>query len=370
MKHHFRIFTVDTLIPCCAFFLALSGILTITSGAGTWDYPLEPAMRQLGSLAVAVVIMFSASRIDFKWLISPATLRCAGISGWLFLAGVLIFGTRINNMCGWYRFNSWSIQPAEINKAIYLLILAAILAGNNCRKKFFFALLIAAIWVIPIVLQPDYGTAVIYILLFFSLAWAAGCRLRDMALCFGAGCAAMALLFYRTPYVMKRFAGFLNGGRDNWHILQFELTVSRGGWLGSKLGKAIWSNAYLPLAYNDSAYATLSETLGFTGAVIIILLLAVLVAALLKSASRTTSPAARLFITAAAILIALQSLIHISVNLALLPPTGLNLPFISYGGSSLTGFALLLGLAMSAAASGEKSQDQPDAEQDSPAADR
>lgn len=371
MKKTSRYFWAESWIPCSAFLLALSGILTITSGSGTWAYQLEPALRQLFALAVAIVVLFGASFLPFRVLSRPAATVVLGGAAWLFLGGVLLWGSRINRMCGWYRFGSWSIQPAEIAKAIYLLTLCLILTKVKEKWRFPAALLAAAVWILPIALQPDFGTAAIYAGSFLLLAFCAGVKLYQLFTAVVLAGGAFAFGAWHFPYVLKRLNAFFFASGDQWHLMQFELTVSRGGFWGSNLGKAIWSNAYLPLAYNDSAFATMSETLGLAGALVIIALLASLVVALLIAANKPgLPPMSRLFLVAAAVLIALQSLVHISVNLALLPPTGLNLPFISYGGSSLTGLALLLGLALAATQTGRQVSDDPTPPGVSPAADR
>ena len=155
------------------------------------------------------------------------------------------------------------------------------------------------------------------------------------------------------PYAMRRLTGFLDPESDplgsGWHVRQFELAVARGQIFGSKLGNALWSNAYLPLPYNDSAFATLMETLGLAGGTVVVLLFVFLVAVPARAALvRPLPDDARLFAMGAVALLALQTLVHISVNLCLLPPTGLTLPLISYGGSSFAGCGLLLGMMLSA----------------------
>ena len=116
------------------------------------------------------------------------------------------------------------------------------------------------------------------------------------------------------------------------------------------MGRAFWSNEYLPLAYNDSAYAAMAETLGFAGCAAAMVMYAVLYILLLRHAMRQNLPEnARLYLIGAASILAVQTLIHVGVNVGLLPPTGLTLPLISYGGSSLVGTMFMLGLAVSAA---------------------
>ena len=156
------------------------------------------------------------------------------------------------------------------------------------------------------------------------------------------------------PYAWRRIIGFCNPGADpegsGWHVRQFALAAARGHWFGSKLGGAIWSNAYLPLPYNDSAFATLLETLGLVGAALLLALYCGLLASLVALSRRPKlRPEAELFILGAAVLTALQLLLHVGVNLGLLPTTGLTLPLVSYGGSSLLGCCMLFGMAISAA---------------------
>ena len=92
---------------------------------------------------------------------------------------------------------------------------------------------------------------------------------RNLLLLAAGGIGTAALFVWRHPYAWRRITGLFNPDLDplgsGWHIRQFELAIARGGWFGSKLGGAVWSNAYLPFAYNDSAYATMAETLGWCG---------------------------------------------------------------------------------------------------------
>ena len=344
----------EMLIPTAAFLLALSGVLTVSSTAQSWSGSSELAMRQLGHIAVAVILMFSVSRIPFPAMTRRGTLIFIGVAGWLFLAGLWLFGSRINGMCGWYRCGNFSVQPAEVIKPLYLLITSVLLTRKgNLSRNFYLAAGFTILWLIPVALQPDSGTAAIYLSVFFLLAIASGSRTRDICISGAVIAVPLAILLWRTPYAIRRISAFFSPVKDqlgdNWHVMHFELAVSRGSWFGSNLGKAIWSNAYLPFADNDSAYATLSETLGFVGVIVIFALFFVLIGAMFKlSRKPELSREAGFFIASGATLIAVQALTHISINLALIPPSGLTFPFISYGGSSLSGFALLLAMALAA----------------------
>ncbi len=364
MKQSPRLFSSEAIIILLSFLLALCGVLTILSGAGTWDSPMEPVVRQLIHLGVALLFLALAHYLPFSWLVSrPAVWVVTGVF-WLFLALLGVFGSRINGMQGWYRFGSLSLQPAEIAKGAYLAALCVALTWKERVWRFPLALLIAAIWVTPIILQPDFTTAIIYVAIFAMLLFIAEGKVLHLLALAAMMMVSGSLYIFFHPYAWRRISGFFADGSvgAHWHVMQFELTVSHGGWFGARLGRAVWSNAYLPLAYNDSAYATLTETIGFFGSVIIWILFIILIWQFLKLARRQDlAPVSRLYIEGCALWIALQGLIHVSVNLALLPPTGLTLPFISYGGSSLVGFFLMTGWSLAAARS-ENDRDFSDGE--------
>lgn len=334
------------------FLLGVWGLLTIASSQSA-----SPASsliaRQFCALAAGMAVMFVAARIPFGFY-----RRQVWLLGLLFFLPLLILplaGVRVNGMCGWFRIGAFSFQPTEPAKGIFLLCVVLMLTSLRSENlRFLGALAVAAIWLIPIFLQPDFGTSAIYLAGFAAACFLAGVRWRNL-LIFGAGGAASAALFiWSHPYAWRRITGLFQPELDpfgsGWHIRQFEFAIARGRFFGEKLGHAVWSNAYLPLSYNDSAFATMAETLGFLGTLPVYFGFALLIASLVVLANRYDLESdARLYILSAAALLGIQSLVHISVNLCLLPPTGLTLPLISYGGSSLIGCCLMLGIALSAA---------------------
>ncbi|MBR2374465.1 MAG: FtsW/RodA/SpoVE family cell cycle protein [Lentisphaeria bacterium] len=337
--------------------LSFFGLLTILSSQSEASAPYYLVMRQLISFAAAVLLMLLCSVLPFSFFRRNAMIFAGG-----FLLAVLIlpfFGTRINGMCGWFRYGTFSLQPTEIAKAFFLLGLISVI--KNFKKEwssFTAALGYTVLWSGAILIQPDFGTAFIYIATFMLVIFISGIRWRWMAGMIMMAAAAIVCFIKSHPYAIKRLGAFLNP-HESWHLQQLELAGARGGWFGSKLGQALWSNAYVPLPYNDSAYATLTETIGFAGAVLVLILFVILLAALSGMAvKRTLSENARLFIAGSVVLIGVQTLLHIGVNLSLLPPTGLTLPLISYGGSSLVGCGILLGIAMSASKEGNEKIDR------------
>ena len=346
------ILDAGTVVQILVFLLGLWGVLTIASSQSASPTALLIG-KQLGALVGGMAVMLAAARIPFDFY-----RRQIWVLALLFFLPLLILplaGVRVNGMCGWFRIGSFSLQPTEPAKGIFLLTLVVTMTSLRSENlRFWGALAVAGIWLVPIFLQPDFGTSAIYLAGFAAVYFLAGGRVRNLLIfCTGAAAAA-ALFVWSHPYAWRRITGLFQPELDplgsGWHVRQFGLAIARGQFFGEKLGHAVWSNAYLPLSYNDSAFATMAETLGFFGTLPVYLGFALLIASLVVLANRFDLEFdARLYILSAAALIGIQSLVHISVNLCLLPPTGLTLPLISYGGSSLIGCCLMLGIALSAA---------------------
>ncbi len=333
--------------------LSFFGLLTILSSQSETQSPYYLFLRQLLSFGAAMVLMFLCSALPFSFFRKNAMI----FSGASLLAVLILplLGSRINGMCGWFRYGSFSLQPTEIAKAFFLLGLVVLLKHFNKESfRLGAGLTYTLLWIAAIVIQPDFGTSFIYFAVFLALIFVSGLRWRWLLGILATAAGAAYCFIHTHPYAFERLKAFVDPS-SSWHLQQLELASARGGWFGSKIGYALWSNAYLPLPYNDSAYATLTETIGFAGALLVLLLFVLLLTALsLLALRRELTQEARLFTAGAAIIIGVQSLLHIGVNLSLLPPTGLTLPLISYGGSSLAGCGILLGIVLSAAKDKEK----------------
>ena len=342
-----------------AFLLGVTGVLTIASSRYALAYPDTLLAKQALFLVIGMAVMFSVAAIPFRGYVKHAP--ALGAAGLLLLLILPLGGVRVHGMMGWLRFGGVSLQPSELMKAPFLLMLAVILSkcDRSELRRFGFGMLWMTLWIVPVALQPDFGTAAIYFGVFVLLYFAIGGRIAYLAVPLVAGAAAAAWFVYRHQYAWKRLCGFVDPWSDplgnGWHSLQFDVAIARGGLFGVKLGGAIWSNNYLPFPYNDSAFATLSETLGFTGGVLVCGALVLLALSLWRLGRSGLLPRTnRVFIIGVMVLLTLQSMVHVSVNLRLLPTTGLTMPFVSYGGSSLIGCFWLLGMALSAGSELEK----------------
>ena len=347
-----KLFTLPIITTGVLFMMGLWGCLAIYSASGFSEHPFKYAGRQLLWLIIGILVLIISSKIKFRFY--EKNIIIIGIIAYISLFGVLINGTSFNGMKGWYNLGICLLQPSEIIKPIYILTLSTIFKNNTTSKKtIIFLPLLTLLWAIPIILQPDFGTLTVYIFGAFAVYLLAGGQKRYL-LCLALLGAIFALyIFYTKSYVAARITGYLNPNAhpngSGWHILQLQYALARGGISGTSWGKALWSNNYLPLAYSDSSFASLTESIGFIGALPVILGFTTLAIAGYKLSQKAKSKSYEIFIFSATTLITAQAFIHMSVNVALLPPTGITLPLFSYGGSSMISTMLCFGMILSAA---------------------
>ena len=345
--------TPATTISACTFLLSLCGILTIASSQSAAVSSLKLVIRQCSFLFISLAVLGAAAGIRFSWWQKIAPYL-AGIT-WGILLYLPFSGFKINQMAGWLKIGSFTLQPSEPGRVMFLLILAKLLCSDKKEPlKFIIVVAFTGLWLLPIAMQPDFGMVFVYSVTFMITAYLAGISLRSLVVLPTLACLLASGVLWKYPYVVRRLSGFLYPELDplgsGWHVRQFSLAVARGGWSGSKIGGAMWSNAYLPFSYNDSAGAALLETVGWAGAAIPALLFTALTVSYYKLALNTElSRQAQIVIAGTAVFTAVQMLTHMAINLTLVPPSGLVLPYISYGGSALVSLFLMTGIALSAA---------------------
>ena len=354
------------LAPLAAITLfALWGCLLIYTAKALGNNPAYFAGRQLIWLGIGIAVFSIAAMIPFYYYEKYAALIfCFAMS---VLVGVLIFGQKINGMTGWFEVGKDILfQPSEFAKGAMILFLSALTGSKSWDGKkgisFLKVLLPALICCGLVLLEPDLGSALVIAGAVLIVLFLAGCDLKYIFLCMGGAVVAAIMFLWMRPYAMKRLTDFFSSDGESWHLQQFLYTLARGGWTGSEDGGAIWANAYLPLPHTDSLYATIVEAAGFVGG-LIVLGLFVLLGILFHCLARrdNISRPAALYINAIGMLYLLQALLHISVNLVLIPTTGITLPLLSYGGSSLVSTLIAFGIAFSAIRSHRTDADTGDA---------
>lgn len=343
-----------TPVTLCAVMLGLLGLLAVFNASYHLPSGHRYVLRQGLWLALGTVVVVVSAGIPARlyrrvapWLIVP---------GYAALAGVLVWGVRIRRMQGWYSLPGFLVQPSEIVKPLFVLSLVLLAVHTAAWRDSFFKgylpwLGLLSVWLIPLVLQPDFGMVLVYVVAFLAVSAVAGVPGRHLA---GAAVGAMPLAlpaWLQAPYLRTRVLGFLNpqefADTSGWHLLQFRRTLASGGLFGRGWGDCVWARTHLPLGHTDSMFATVGEALGFVGVFPLLILLLAWCAYVCQRARSLGDSFAALAAMGLMSMVAGQALIHLSVNLGLMPVTGLTLPLFSYGGSSMIATMLCVGASES-----------------------
>jgi rod shape determining protein RodA len=337
--------------------LALSavGVLFIAS-AHSWDL----AARQGVYLGVALVGLAVASRIDLDFLAANAFyLYAAGLVTLLLLP---VLGVRVNNAVRWYDLGLVRVQPSEFVKLAMVLLLAEhfrFLREAPGLRALLAPLAFTICPMILIVLQPDLGTALLFLPLFFGMAFLGGARVRHLAVIAGV-LAALAVVAWATPGVVKgyqrqRVLAWIYPDRylrsaAGYNSRQAVLAITAGGLTGQGWGEGVLNQLRrIPERHTDFIFAVVAEEWGFLRTAAVIAGYLILLAGVFVVAWRAREGFGRLVAGGVLCLVGTQALLHIGISLRLAPITGLTLPLMSYGGSSLVMMFVTLGLVVNVA---------------------
>lgn len=300
---------------------------------------------QLVNTFVALVMMWLATRLYY-----PNWKKYS-----VFLLGLTVFTLILVTLPGlsftkngatrWIRLGPASFQPAELLKLTTVIYLAAWFESRrqqmaNWREVLMpFALMLAAASFVIVVIQRDMGTMMVLAAAVLGLYFVAGAPLKQYAALISATLGLAVLAVIAFPHRLERLTVFLDPSKDptgiGYHINQALIAIGSGGFLGRGLGHSYQIYGYLPEAANDSIFAVIGEEFGFIGALLMIVLFCVVVQRGLRIARNAPDTFSRLLALGITMWLGFQALINIAAMLSLVPLTGIPLPFISYGGSSL-----------------------------------
>ncbi len=276
------------------------------------------------------------------------------------LVAVLFIGTVVNGSRRWFAIGSLRIQPSEFSKYCLVVFLAQIIAREGERLRTWRGLVLpAVVTLVPVALvgkQPDLGTALSHVPLLAAMLFAAGARLRHFAI---TGLGALALLpiswfFLLHDYQKQRVLTFLSPEKSAsggaYQQLQSQIAIGAGGLWGKGFEQGTQGSlGFLPFRHTDFIFAVCGEEWGLAGGVALLALYGVLVLGLAAVACRTRDLEGRLIVVGVAAIIVTHVFVNVGMATGMGPVTGIGLPFVSYGGSSLLANLLGLGLAASVA---------------------
>jgi cell division protein FtsW len=314
-------------------------------------------LRQLAGLALGTAAAFAVARVPSEWL------RRTGIPFWaltcvLLAATLSPLGLMENGASRWLAIGPLSFQPLELAKLGVVLALAQWLANHESRMQdvrvsIGVPALITALPAAMLLLQPDYGGAMLIVLFAGALVFAAGARLDHLAACGAIVLPALGSLALVRGYRLSRLEAFVDPWADpfgqGYQLIQSLLAFGAGGIVGTGLGAGQQKLGYLPEAHTDFILSVVGEELGLLGVSAVLIFFALAGVASLAVASRARNTHTLLLATGGGLLIWLQGLINAGVALGVLPTTGATLPLFSYGRTSLVVSMIALALVFSAA---------------------
>lgn len=325
------------------------GLIMVFSASSATAYaayhdPTFYLKRQLVWLAIGAAVAYAAYRVDYVKLktIAPALVGIAFVL--LLLTLVPHLGLRTGGARRWLGTASFSFQPSELAKLALVLFFAAKLSaiGETVRSLSRGAvplLLVAAMLAVPIFFEPDMGTASLVMFVAFGMLFCAGARIEHLVLVALAILPAAAIAVGTSPYKRARVLAFLDPWKDaqnaGFHIVQSLLALGSGGIFGLGLGASRQKFFYLPEAHTDFIFAVVGEELGLLGTVAVLALFTVFGVRAFVLAQHAPDRFGSLLIGGCALLIIVQAFINIGVVTSSWPVTGVPLPFISFGGTSL-----------------------------------
>lgn len=344
-------------------FLFLAMILLLTFGLTVILSTNQAAFnRQLLFALMGLVIYTGVSFLDYRLLKFVSFGLYFGILG--LLALVFVSGAVTRGTVRWLEFGAVQLQPSEFSKIALILVLASLFKRNiGSRLSFRVFLISLALTALPAILvyfQPDLGTAIVLLAIWLGIVVAAGLKPLYLFLMTFLGLGALVPLWSALKdYQRKRIISFLNPALDplgsGYNVLQAQIAVGSGQFWGRGFGRGPQSHLqFLPEHHTDFIFAALSEEWGLIGSVLLLLFFVVLLCRILAAARSARDDFGTLAAVGVFSFLLPQIFINVGMNLGIMPITGIPLPLVSYGGSSLWVTMAALGLVQSVAIRSQK----------------
>lgn len=293
---------------------------------------------------VGLIAMFIVSKIDYKLYLKYSNKIL--LISFILLVLVLIpgIGQVRNGSRSWFGIGSFGFQPSEVAKLSLIIFVSKYLSNNekevkSIKKGVLPILTIIFLFFGLIMLEPDFGTGMVIVATLFVMLFASNIKLSFFGYLIVLGICGIVVLIIMAPYRMARIISFINPWTDplgsGFQIIQSLYAISPSGLFGRGLGNSIQKHFYLPEPQTDFIFAIISEELGILGIIILAILFLVLFSSSLKVSLVSKDLFGKYLSFGLIIGIMLQTALNICVVIGLVPVTGVTLPFISYGGSSL-----------------------------------
>ncbi len=353
LKNIFK--NIDWILLGSVSLIAIAGLLTMNSFIGASKF----FERQTVWLSVSLPIFFLASGIDWRFLKNTKIIIWLFIGSVALLSGLFVLGSVFKGAQSWFDLGAFSFQPADPIQLVVILILAKYFSRRHIEIANIRHIIISGFYVfivfVLVLLQPDFGSAIIIFLLWLGMVLVSGISKKHLLAVFLVGILVFGLLWGLVfkPYQKDRISTFLHPLTDihgaGYNSYQATIAIGSGQILGKGIGYGTQSRLkFLPEYQTDFIFAAFAEEWGLVGVALLFLLYTIIFWRMLNISSRGESNFETLFGLGLTILFFIHFAVHIGMNMSLLPVTGKTLPFMSYGGSHLLteffGLGVLMGM--------------------------
>ena len=358
-----RFSLIDFTALACILLLTVIGILAIHSATLNQSLLSHLWIKQVVWILGGLLLYIAISQWDYHSILDHAGLLY--VLGLLALLLVLLLGTEINGAKSWFRLPFMSVQPSEFVKLTTLLFVVKFFSRFSDRQSSLFEFLASGVLVgvptILIILQPDMGTAFLFIPLFLFPNFLSGNK--EILWVTGIGSFFVIILvitvvfkpnyvFFLKDYQKARIASFVFPDKDvsnrGYQVHQAKISIGNGGLIGEGFGKGKQTHfGFLPAQHNDFILAVIAEELGFVGVLFVFLLFSTLFIRSCSSALHASDGTGSILVILALSTLTLQVLYNAGMMVGFVPTTGIPCPLLSYGGSSALSTLAMLGLIQS-----------------------
>lgn len=350
----------DRIMLGCALMLSLLGVFCIYSAASGssglgFDYAFRQAAWLLVSVTAMLIVMFFGHH---KLLEGAYPLFCLML---LMLLLTDLLAPKVKGAQSWLGVGGIRFQPSEFAKITIILVMSKFLSRYPPLdiKTFLAGLGVIMLPVILVLIQPDAGSALVYLVISFGMLLAAGTPLKYLGSLVGLGLAVGPLMYFFVlkDYQKNRILVFIDPMRDplgaGYNVIQSRIAVGSGGFAGKGYMLGTQSKLkFLPEPHTDFIFSVFSEEFGFAGNIVLVFLFSVLFFRILLAGIRSRDRRCKILVAGVASWLWFQTFESIGMSIGLTPVTGLPLPFLSYGGSSLLATFIALGLVASVSIDG------------------
>ncbi len=338
--------------------LLLSGVGLLTIYRIDEDGSLFYFKRQLLFLGIGLILMFFLTFFDYRILRNNSFILIVLYLICLALLFFVLFSQEIRGAASWYHFGSFGFGPVEFAKIIIILFLAKYFSQRHIEMYRIRHLLVSGFYLglffLAVFLQPDLGSALVFVFIWLGIVMISGIKLRHllvlsliMLILFVIGWAGLL-----KDYQKERIISFIDPEKDpygsGYHITQSLIAIGSGGFWGQQEESSSQAGLkFLPEKHTDFIFASLAEQWGISGVLVLFFLYALMFWRMIKIAMLSVNNFCRLYIIGFSIMLFTQLVVNLGMNMGVLPITGLTLPLLSYGGSSLISILIGFGLVQS-----------------------